>query len=216
MLYTYRKNITNMDGKYIYEMVNSQLNVKDRRVYLSTLTQEQKQLYTRYNDKVRQDRFKENETNKLKYNEIRKEYIKTQREQFPDKYKEQNIKDVRNFRQKEKIILKGIKDKENAVNILTDAIRARKSRKEVNILKELKSNDDINKQNLISKLTDAIRNKKARQEMKQLKTSKADENRPVIAKKLTKEERKKQTLAKKREYMRKYRAEQKLKKDKKK
>jgi hypothetical protein len=94
-----------MDGKYIYEMVNSQLNVKDRRVYLSTLTQEQKQLYTRYNNKVRQDRFKENETNKLKYNEIRKGYIKTQREQFPDKYKEQNIKDVRNFRQKEKNLI---------------------------------------------------------------------------------------------------------------
>ena len=51
--------------------------------------------------------------------------------------------------------------------------------------------------------------------MKQLKTLKQEENKPVIPKKLTKEERKQNTLAKKREYMRKYRAEQKLKKDKK-
>ena len=33
MLYTYRIRI--MDGKYFYEMVNSQLNMKDRKVYLS-------------------------------------------------------------------------------------------------------------------------------------------------------------------------------------
>ena len=161
MLYTYRKNITNMDGKYIYDMVNSQINVKDRRVYLSTLTQEQKILYTRYNNKVRQDKFKANEVNKTKYNDIRKEHIKELRINNPEKMKAQNIKDVRNFREKEKSILKGIKDKENALNTLTNAIRARKSRKEIDILKELKLNDDNNKQNLMSKLTDAIRNKKA-------------------------------------------------------
>ena len=204
-----------MDGKYIYDMVNSQINVKDRRVYLSTLTQEQKILYTRYNNKVRQDKFKANEVNKTKYNDIRKEHIKELRINNPEKMKAQNIKDVRNFREKEKSILKGIKDKENALNTLTNAIRARKSRKEIDILKELKLNDDNNKQNLMSKITDAIRNKKARQEMKQLKTLKQEENKPVIPKKLTKEERKQNTLAKKREYMRKYRAEQKLKKDKK-
>ena len=45
-----------MDGKYLYDMVNSQLNMKDRKVYLSNLTEEQRILYTRYNNKVRQDK----------------------------------------------------------------------------------------------------------------------------------------------------------------
>ncbi len=48
--------------------------------------------------------------------------------------------------------------------------------------------------------------------MKQLKTSKQEEIIPIIPKELTKEERRKQTLKKKRQYTRKYREEQKLKK----
>ncbi len=50
-----------MDDKYFYEMANNQLNLKDRRIYLSTLTAEQRLLFTRYNSKVRQDKFKQNE-----------------------------------------------------------------------------------------------------------------------------------------------------------
>ena len=57
-----------MDGKYYYDMVNSQLNMKDRKIYLSSSTEEQRKLYTRYNCKVRQDKFKANEENKEKYN----------------------------------------------------------------------------------------------------------------------------------------------------
>lgn len=37
-----------MDGKYIYEMANNQLNIKDRKVYLQSLTEEQRKLYVRY------------------------------------------------------------------------------------------------------------------------------------------------------------------------
>ena len=121
-----------MDGKYIYDTVNSQLNVKDRRVYLSTLTQEQKLLYTRYSNKVRQDKFKAKEANKTKYNEIRKEHIKELRQTNPEKMKEQNVKDVRNFRKKEK-----------AINVLTNAIKARNARKEMNQLKVLKAQKAI-------------------------------------------------------------------------
>ena len=80
MLYTYRIRI--MDGKYFYEMVNSQLNMKDRKVYLSNLTEEQRVLYTRYNNKVRQDKFKANNENKEKYNKIRKVYIAEKRKEL--------------------------------------------------------------------------------------------------------------------------------------
>ena len=44
-----------MNGEYIYNMANDQLNMKDRKLYLSTLTAEQRKLYTRYNNKIRQD-----------------------------------------------------------------------------------------------------------------------------------------------------------------
>jgi hypothetical protein len=91
-----------MDGRGIYDMVNSQLNIKDRRLYLSSLTQEQKLLYTRYNNKVRQDKFKANEANKEKYNDIRKEHIKELRINNPEKMKAQNIKD--DWRQKVKLL----------------------------------------------------------------------------------------------------------------
>jgi hypothetical protein len=64
-----------MDGKYFYEMANDQLNMKDRKQYLSSLTEEQRKLYTRYGNKVRQDKFKANEENNKKYNEIRREHI---------------------------------------------------------------------------------------------------------------------------------------------
>ena len=40
-----------MDGKHFYDMANSQLNMKDRKSYLSTLTEEQRKLYTRYGNK---------------------------------------------------------------------------------------------------------------------------------------------------------------------
>ena len=32
MLYTYKKVYNKMDGKYFYDMVNSQINMKDRKI----------------------------------------------------------------------------------------------------------------------------------------------------------------------------------------
>ena len=52
-----------MDGKYIDEMANSQLTLEDRKKYLSTLTVEQRKLYTTYGCKIRQDKFRANEAN---------------------------------------------------------------------------------------------------------------------------------------------------------
>jgi hypothetical protein len=165
-----------MDGKYYYDMVNSQLNMKDRKIYLSTLTEAQKTLYTRYNNKVRQDRFKANEENKEKYNKIRKDHITDLRKKEPERMREQNIKDVRAFRERERATEEAILKKTKSINTLTDAIKAYKARKEI-------------------------------------KTLKAAAAAPKAKK--TKEQRKADALAKKREYMKQYRAEQKAKQNKK-
>ena len=143
MLYTYRIKI--MDGKYFYEMVNSQLNMKDRKVYLSNLTEEQRVLYTRYNNKVRQDKFKANNENKEKYNKIRKVYIAEKRIVEPVKFQERNIRDVAAFRAREKLQKQSIQQKFNAVDTLTNAIRARKARKAMQIAAIENANKAANK-----------------------------------------------------------------------
>jgi hypothetical protein len=178
MLYTYKKVYNKMDGKYFYEMVNSQLNMKDRKTYLSTLTEAQKTLYTRYNNKVRQEKFKANEENKEKYNKIRKEHITELRKKEPERMREQNIKDVRAFRERERAAEEAIIKKEKSKRTLTDAIKAYKAKKELKALKTAKE------------------------------TAKPKDKK-------TKAQRTADALAKKREYMRKYRAEQKAKENKK-
>ena len=170
-----------MDGKYYYDMVNSQLNMKDRKIYLSTLTEAQKTLYTRYNNKVRQDKFKANEENKEKYNKIRKDHITELRKKEPERMREQNIKDVRAFRERERATEEAIFKKTKSINILTDAIKAYKAKKEMKTLKEAKEAKEAAKPK----------------------------------EKKTKAQRTADALAKKREYMRKYRAEQKAKENKK-
>ena len=167
-----------MDGKYFYEMANSQLNMKDRKIYISSLTEAQKTLYTRYNNKVRQDKFKAKEENKEKYNKIRKEHIEKLRIKEPERMREQNIKDVRAFRERERATEEAILKKTKSINTLTDAIRARKAKKELEALKTAK---------------EAAKPKG----------------------KKTKAQREADALAKKREYMRAYRAAQKAKENKK-
>jgi hypothetical protein len=170
-----------MDGKYFYEMANSQLNMKDRKIYISSLTEAQKTLYTRYNNKVRQDKFKAKEENKEKYNKIRKEHIEKLRIKEPEKMQKQNIKDVRAFRERERATEDAILKKTKSINTLTDAIKARKAKKELEDLRKIK----------------------------------ADTANEAKEQKKTKTQKKKETLEKKREYMRKYRAEQKAKENKK-
>ena len=118
-----------MDGKYFYEMANSQLNMTDRKLYLSTLTTEQRQLYTRYGAKLRQSKFNAKPDKREEYNKKRSDYKVVKRAEEPEKYKELNIKDVRAFREREKSKLETIQSKLNAVSTLTNAIRARKARK---------------------------------------------------------------------------------------
>jgi hypothetical protein len=51
--------------------------LNDLKAYLQTLTKEQKRLFKRYENKERPDRLKVIDNNKEKYNEIRKEHIKS-------------------------------------------------------------------------------------------------------------------------------------------
>ncbi len=102
-----------MDGKYYYEMANSQLNMKDRIANLKTLTEEQRKLYTRYGNTIRQDKFKADEENKEKYNKIRKDHIEKLRKNEPERMKAQNNKDVRASRERKKATEEAILKKQN-------------------------------------------------------------------------------------------------------
>ena len=133
-----------MDGKYFYEMANSQLNMTDRKLYLSTLTAEQRLLYTRYGAKLRQSKFNAKPEKREEYNEKRKDYKIVKRAEDPKKYQELNIKDVRAFRAREKAKQEAILNKLNAGKILTDAIRARKARKAMEIAAIEKANKASN------------------------------------------------------------------------
>ncbi len=44
----------------IYNQARSYTNITDRKLYLSSLSTDDKLLYTQYNSKVRQDKFKAN------------------------------------------------------------------------------------------------------------------------------------------------------------
>jgi hypothetical protein len=74
------------------------------RFYLSRLTPEQKKPFTQYLGWLRQTRFSSKPENKEKYNKNRNEHIKELRTnvETQEKMREQNKKDVNNFRMKTK------------------------------------------------------------------------------------------------------------------
>ena len=128
-----------MNGEEIYNKVRSISNMTERKQYLAKLPEEQKKLYTRYGTSLRQRKFNENPDKKTEYNRIRKDYIADQRLANPDLYKARNIKDVKAFREREKAQKEQIDNKLKSVNTLTDAIRARKARKEMEALRQIKA-----------------------------------------------------------------------------
>ena len=128
-----------MNGEEIYNKVRSISNMTERKQYLAILSEEEKKLYTRYGTKLRQKKFNENPDKKTEYNKIRKDYIADQRLAKPDLYKARNIKDVKAFREREKAQKEEINNKLKSVNTLTDAIRARKARKEMEALRQIKA-----------------------------------------------------------------------------
>ena len=161
-----------MDGEQLYYTI-SQMSMGDKKIFIATLTEAQKLAYKRYGNRMRQAKYNEKPENKQKLSDHRKEYISKARKEKPEVFKEQNVKDVRAFREREQKKLNEINNKMNAVDTLTGAIKAMKARKEFKTLKDAKE--------------------------KQAKTTAEDEFKK-----------------KRREYMRKYRAEQKKKSEAKK
>ena len=131
-----------MDGEQLYFTL-SQMNLKDKKAMLATLTENQKLLYKRYSNKIRQQRFNEKPENKEKLNEHRKLYIAEKRKENPVLFQQNNIKDVKAFREREKAKLKEINDKLKANEILTNAIKSRKAKKELINLKEAKIKEEV-------------------------------------------------------------------------
>jgi len=142
-----------MDGKQLYDTI-SQMNLKDKRVYLATLTENQKLLYKRYSGKLRQDRYNEKPENKAALNKHRKEYIAKEREKKPEEFRQQNLKDVKAFRTREKAKLNEIQAKTKAVNTLTDAVKARNARAEMRTLKKEKAQNDV--KDILGSIIDTI------------------------------------------------------------
>ena len=103
----------------------------EKTEYLRSLTAEQQLLYRRYKDNQRQKRYKENPTNRKKANELSKERMRELRSGEPEKYAEMNREHNKKYNEK----LKALKSKADAVKTLTDAIRAKKARREMAKLK---------------------------------------------------------------------------------
>lgn len=108
-----------MNGEQLYFTI-SQMNLKDKKVYLATLTDAQKLAYKRHSNKLRQQKFNEKPENKEALNAYRRKYIAEKRTEKPDEFKKQNIKDVRAFRDREKAKLNEIHAKVKASTINKD------------------------------------------------------------------------------------------------
>ena len=99
-----------MNGEQLYFTI-SQMTLQDKKIYLATLTEQQRMLYKRYGNKLRQQKYNEKPENKEKLNEHRRQYIAKQGEEKPEEFKKQNIKDVKAFREREKAKLEEIEEK---------------------------------------------------------------------------------------------------------
>jgi len=167
---------TNHRGYRYYREANEQLNTQDKRIYLARLTQDEKKYYNQYLTKLRQDRFKANEANRTKYNEIRKKHIEDLRKEEPEKMAIQNRKDVKAFGLRNKAKVIELSTKQKATQTLRDAIRARKARAEMYKRKEQKQvQNDVSSilKNIIDSVPVESKKKKNREAVARHKTKKA-------------------------------------------
>ena len=137
-----------MDIKEIYDKVNK-LTLGDKKKALAQLTPEQKKEFDKYNNKQRQAKY----LNKLKHDDLTKyeeiKQIKNNNKkkllENPDKkeeYKAKNINDVKKFRLNEKKKLEDIK-KIQATNIIINALKTKKAKKQLQELKQNKQEQHI-------------------------------------------------------------------------
>lgn len=81
------RNRDNIIGREIYERIQDLTNTQ-RIEYFKTISNEYKELYKKYNNTIRQQKYKQNEANKQKANEKAKEGMKTLRaSRTPDEVK---------------------------------------------------------------------------------------------------------------------------------
>ncbi len=142
-------------GYPYYIELNDQISRGDQKEFLSRLTSQQTDYLNQYKALLRQRKWLSNADNRKKSNIERNKIIKKLRETEPARMAEQNRVDVRNHRLRNKIKEEEInrKIKENqSKQTLTDAIRARKARAELNKLKTAKES----KQNVSDILNDII------------------------------------------------------------
>lgn len=121
-------------AKEIYEIANSKTG-NDRRQFVMSLSDTEKEWYQKESNKERQKKFNKNPENKVALNMHRRDYISNKRKEEPEEYKKRNVKDVTNFRMREKAKKEEIQAKLNAIQVLTDAIKKMKAKKELNQLK---------------------------------------------------------------------------------
>ncbi len=129
----------------IYQIARGK-SLTDRKAYLQSLTEQERDFYKKEDNKMRQKKFNTNPENKDKYNDIRKTYIESSRQENPELFSERNVRDVKSFREREKAKLLQIQAKANQT--LTDAIKNMKARRELEQLKkerELKQQEPIKK-----------------------------------------------------------------------
>ena len=110
-----------MNGEQLYYTL-SNMDLKDKRAFLATLSDNDKLLYKRHSNKVRQQKYNEKPENKASLNAHRKEYIAKQRLQKPEEFRKQNIKDVKAFREREKAKLNDIQAKVKANKDVKDIL----------------------------------------------------------------------------------------------
>lgn len=81
------RNRDNIIGREIYERIQDLTNTQ-RIEYFKTISNEYKELYKKYNNTIRQQKYKQNEANKQKANEKAKQGMKTLRaSRTPDEVK---------------------------------------------------------------------------------------------------------------------------------
>ena len=119
-----------MNAESIYNKVKSIEENAEKRAYLKSLTAEEKVAYDKYRNKINAKKFNDRPENKTRYNEIRKKHIKDERKLHPEHFQEQNLKDLKTFREKQK--------KKMALLVITNAIRTKKARAEMTRLKNIK------------------------------------------------------------------------------
>jgi len=161
-----RESDKNHKGYNHFIDIKDQLNKQDIKEYMGRLTLQEKAYLTQFRTLLRQRKYLSNDEKRLKTNKERLEYITNIRIAEPERMAEQNRKNVANYKirnkAKEEELRQRLREME-AKATLTDVIRARKARQELQALKEVKEDNKIVGEILekIPKNIKQVKNKKA-------------------------------------------------------